>query len=610
MKHLVWLSLGLICLWIGTWNGPACLAAGIDPARMQGWEIIVAEHAISSEQYAAKEFQTLFQQGTGLQLPIQHRTMQPTKHVFIGDSPEMRKHAGGFDPTKLGTEDLRIAIANDAIIIAGGPPRGTLYGVYQFLEDYLGVRFLTFDHTHVPLRKAGTELPCVDRVYRTPLQFRFSYYGENFAHPEFAARLRVNTVSDDPKLGGKTGRALISHTFGTQIPSQKYGQEHPEYFALRDGKRLAPVADDWFGTEPCLAHPEVLNIVTQHVLAELKANPKAENISVSQNDNSKYCQCEKCAALDQKEGTPMGSLLTFVNAVAERVEREHPQVKIGTLAYWYTRHPPKTVVPRQNVQIQLCSIECCLTHSITDPKCPLSGPFRDDMQKWGLLCKDIAIWNYNTNFSNYQLPNPNLKVIEPNIRYFVANHAKGIFMQAAGNTTGAEFSDLRNYLISRLLWDPQQSGQALIDEFLTLHYGPSAPPIRKFIQCVHDEAEASGKHRNCFGTLENRGLSVSIGDRGIVLFQEAKRLAGDEALRQRVEKASMCAYRAAIEPSWNLKQPQDLKPDVAAQQRPLVRKFFDLCKTYGVQNVSEQMTAAERLQSYRKLFSLKDSEQL
>jgi len=592
------------------WSPAAGFCEGIDLSKLQLWDILVGEYAIPSDRYAASEFQEYLFKSTGTRLPIVTRTDRKDRHVFIGASQALQDSAGGFDSAKMAAEDLRIVVRAENIAIAGGPPRGTLYGVYQFLEDYLGVRFLTFDHTYVPKVGRGAVLKPVDRTYHPPLQFRFSYYGENFAHPEFATRIRVNTITNDPKLGGKTARALISHSFGAQISSAQYGKEHPEYFALRNGKRLAPVKDDWSDTEPCLTNPDVLRIVTEHVLKDLQAHPQAENISVSQNDNNKYCRCPKCAALDEQEGSPMGSLLTFVNAVAEQVEREHPNVKVGTLAYWYTRHPPKTVRPRHNVQIQLCSIECCLTHAITDPNCPLSGPFRDDMQKWGGLCDDIAIWNYNTNFSNYQLPCPNFRTIEPNIRYFVANHAKGVFMQAAGNTTGAEFSDLRNYLTSRLLWNPELNGEALIDEFLNLHYGAAAPPIRQFIQMVHDEAEASGKHKNCFGTLANRGLDVSIGERGLKLFAAAERLAEDEAVRRRVEKASICAYRAAIEPSWNLKPSAPLDANLAGQQRPLVRRFFDLCKKYGVTQVSERRSVTERLTMYKQLFSLKETESL
>jgi formylglycine-generating enzyme required for sulfatase activity len=97
-----------------------------------------------------------------------------------------------------------------------------------------------------------------------------------------------------------------------------------------DGKRLADVKDDWMQTQPCLTNPEVLKIVTQAVLAELKQNPNAQNISASQNDNDRYCRCPKCAALDEREGTPMGSLLTFVIVAAGQFQMgDHSNPPVG-----------------------------------------------------------------------------------------------------------------------------------------------------------------------------------------------------------------------------------------------------------------------------------------
>jgi len=135
----------------------------------------------------------------------------------------------------------------------------------------------------------------------------------------------------------------------------------------------------------------------------------------------------------------------------------------------------KTIRPRPNVQIQLCSIECCLIHPIDDPNCPKNVEFHRDLKGWGAISKNVSIWNYNTNFTNYLLPCPNLRVIEPNVRFFVANQTKGIFMQAAGNAWAAELSDLRNYLVANLIWDPNRSGERLIAEFVDLHYGRAAP---------------------------------------------------------------------------------------------------------------------------------------
>ena len=363
------------------------------------------------------------------------------------------------------------------------------------------------------------------------------------------------------------------------------------------------------GPELCLTNPDVLNIVTDSVLNDIKINPKLENISVSQNDNNKYCRCSRCAAIDKRQGTPMGSLLTFVNSVADEVAKEYPDVMVGTLSYWYSRKPPKTIRPRPNVQIQLCSIECCVVHPINDPKCKKNVQFCQDLANWGKICNHISIWNYNTNISNYLLPCPNLRVIGPNVRYFVANQAKGIFMQAAGNANGAELSDLRNYLISNLLWDPTRSGDSLVDEFLTLHYAEAAPPIRRFINQVHDSAEQSGLHKNCFGNAGDYGIDEALAQAGLEAFAEALQLTNDDTLRQRVEKASISAHRAAIEPVWGLREPSDLDSELKQRMRPLVQKFFSLCEAHGVTRVSESRSVADAKQRLRRLFELAADEE-
>lgn len=583
--------------------------AGVDLAKLTGWTIVVGADAIPSESYAAEEFRSILAQASGIDLPVVTTSDQNRQLVLIGPSKMLSDLFPDLDTAAMGPEDLRIVVRDDVIAIAGGRPRGTLYGVYTFLEDYLGVRFLTVDHTHVPRLPDTAMVGPLDRHYSPPLSFRWSYYGETNHSPLLAARLRVNAVGGDDKYGGKTGQSLINHTFGSQIPTAKYGAEHPEYFALRDGQRLAGGSNDWFDTEPCLTNPDVLKIVTRAVLDELRAHPEKENVSVSQNDNAKNCLCSDCRAIDDREGTPMGSLLEFVNAVAEEVAKEHPDVMVGTLSYWYTRKPPQTIRPRPNVQIQLCSIECCMIHPINDPTCEKNVQFCHDMDEWGQLTQNIFIWNYNTNFSNYLLPCPNLRVIEPNIRHFVAKGAKGVFMQAAGNSTGAELSDLRNYVMAGLLWDPSRSGQKLIDEFLDLHFGKTAPPIRRFINMYHDHCEANGIHRNCFGPAVDYGIDSDIAQAAMDAFTEAFALADSDAVKLRVEKASICAYRAAIDPAWEASSDQPLATAEVERLRPLVRKLFELCARFEVPMFSEGTTIDEAKQRLRANLGLGESDE-
>ncbi len=166
---------------------------------MGDWEIAVAADAIAAEKYAAEEFQRFFNQATGLDLPLRLSSAEAPRQIRIG--------AASAAAAEWGEEGFRIEVEKDSLSIAGGRPRGVLYGVYQMLEDGLGLRFLTHDHIHVP-DAAAAKIPCGVYTYVPPLSFRWSAYGENTQYPEGATRLRVNTVTEEERLGLKTRQQL------------------------------------------------------------------------------------------------------------------------------------------------------------------------------------------------------------------------------------------------------------------------------------------------------------------------------------------------------------------------------------------------------------------
>src|SRR5690554_2630525 len=135
--------------------------------------IVLPADAIPSEEYAADEFQRLWKMVTGHELPI---STEPTPGPCIWIRPNAE--AKVFVPTDdLGEEGLRIHIISDAVAIAGGRPRGTLYGVYEFFEKYFGVRFLTHDHTYVPSPRI-TALSCGQHTFTPVFEARFSSFAE------------------------------------------------------------------------------------------------------------------------------------------------------------------------------------------------------------------------------------------------------------------------------------------------------------------------------------------------------------------------------------------------------------------------------------------------
>ena len=600
----------------------------LDLVHLNDWKILISENAIPEEKYAVREFQHWYREATGISLPVVHEQPTEGKYILIGDTKFFEEASAVPDTILFGPEDLFIKLQRNSIVITGGKPRGTLYGVYSFLERYLDIRFLTAEHTYVPQLKEKLVNVPENYIYRPPLQYRLSYYGETLQNPAFAVRLRNNKQINNEKLenldlNAKLGR--VNHTFLHQIPASKYGVEHPEYFALHDGKRRNKVEfNEGFEVQPCLTNPDVLKIVTKSVLDDLARHPDKKFVAVAQNDNDYYCECSKCAEIDKEEGTHAGSLLHFVNQVADQVALKYPDVIVGTFAYTYTLTPPKNIQPRKNVLIQLCNIECSQIFPIDDPRSSENKKFTETAEGWSQICNNINIWTYNTNFHNYLLPCPNWWNVEPNVRFFVRNHAKGIFMQGQGNNTGGAFSELSNYVTSKLLWNPELSGEKLIDEFLTLHYGKAAPPIKEWLMLLQSSALEHGvtKDKNCFAQPADYGITTLVARAGIEAFDKAMELAENEEVRERVEKASIYAYRAAVgdlpfllsghrhsmwmKGAWN---PEErLSPEAAEQVRPYMHKLVELCEKYEIPRWSENWTMEEALIIWREVFGLKEGE--
>ena len=566
--------------------------------------IICSSKATKSEVYAASEFQRLFKEFTGKELSIEKTDSKNGKNILIGAKTVV---SSGFlaNTEGLGEEGFNIDILKDKLAIYGGAPRGTLYGVYEFFEQYCGVRYLTYDHTYYPAEGKNKNFRIKGRSYSyiPPFAFRWSYYGETNQNPAFAAQLHTNTIAGNEELGGITGYKLVGHNVAYLIPPAVYGKEHPEYYALVDGRRVLEMHGG--GPQLCLTNPDVLEIVVKATLDAIEKNPNAKNFNVAQMDNGSYCTCDSCSAIDTREDSHAGTMLSFVNAVAERIEKTHPEVLIGTYAYEYTRKPPKTISARDNVLIQLCSIECCTFHAIDDSTCSLNQDFCDDMDIWKKKANNIFIWHYNTNFRAYLLPFPNLRSIGKSVAYFANNNGRGVFMQAAGDGLSTELSDLRNYVMSRCLWKPGRDSWEEAMEFCRLHYAESAQPIMDYLSYYHDLIDKENLHPLLFSTEASLFLNPETVKQIDKYFTKALALAKSEETRNRVEKASLCVYRAKLSVStMEMKYANGVcKPSLKGEDENLLERYAELCTKYKVSRESEYTKNEDYLNNMRKIYS-------
>ncbi|PQP88492.1 hypothetical protein CPT76_09085 [Paenibacillus sp. AR247] len=255
--------------------------------------------------------------------------------------------ASSIDFEKLGSDGFVIRTAGSRLVIAGGALRGTLYGVYTFLEDYLGCRWFSSKVSRIP-KRSRISLGDIDIEQVPVLEYREPFFFCAF-DGDWAARNKSN--GNFPELetrhGGKTEyTSLFVHTFDHFIPVKEHFDAHPEYFSEVGGERISEK------TQLCLTNPEVLELMIKRVKEYLGQHPETRILSVSQNDWYNPCQCANCRAVDEYEESYSGSLIRFVNQVAEAIESEYPEAAIDTLAYQYTRKPPKYVRPRHNVIVR------------------------------------------------------------------------------------------------------------------------------------------------------------------------------------------------------------------------------------------------------------------
>jgi hypothetical protein len=512
------------------------------------WTLIKKHDATPAENFAAEEFVRFFAQITGATLPIKDdRTPVGNHEIVIGDGLRSCLEPG-IGLSKVGGEGYVYWVGTvhggEQIYIAGKGIRGTLYGVYCFLEDVFGCRWFTNTLSKIPKRDELVIRPAA-RNFTPPFNYRKSANVDSDAW-QFTVRNRLNSkLRPDPRPehGYEVEYAIgFVHTIGHLIPDELF-DEHPEYFPM-DGEEKRFHGEY---TQRCLTNPGVLAITIEKVRKAFRENPHAMIASVSQADTfpdkPNNCQCPKCKAIDEEEGCLMGSMLRFVNQVADAVRDEFPDRYIDTLAYRYTRQAPKITKPKNNVIIRLCSIECCFSHPLE--KCTEvytsggigvvdSKSFVDDMRSWSAIAPNLHIWDYVVNFVHYPMPHANLHVFAENMRFFAKNHTIGVYPEGSPDVTGSDMAELKSYILAHLQWDLDFDVKKGTDEFVRAYCGDGAGPILRYIDALNAIPEEKGLHM-CTYEIPNRAFfTPEFMAFANALFDEAEALAEDSEALERI----------------------------------------------------------------------------
>ena len=587
--------------------------------------IVLPDAATPVERSAAEELRLHLDLVTGARFSVSNESaVSRGPRILVGNTAALAALLPSFDPKSVAYDGIVLKTVGHDLILAGHPQRGALYAVYTYLEDVVGVRWWTSAETFTP-HTPTLPLPALDVRYAPQLRFRESYYLDSF-NSRFKTRLKGNASSRTRYMlapmemipeayGGNhrliffKGRNSAYHSFYELLPPPVYFDKHPDWYSEIKGKRTHKEA------QLCLTNEGMREELTKNALALLREDPGADMIQISQNDSAGRCTCAACLQVEKEEGgigTASGPMLRFVNRVAEDIEKEFPRVFVETFAYQYTRKAPAQVKPRNNVLIRLCSIECSFLQPL-DSNTSVNRAFANDVEAWSKIAgNNLFGWDYVTDFSSYMLPHPNLRVLAPNIRFFIKNGATGLFEQGDALCAAGDFVRLRHWVISHLLWNPQLDENRLIDIFLAGYYGEkTGAALKRYLSFLHDRAEASGitlgcNQQNVTQWLDSGGIAEATRLMSEALLaaeaEEARDPAANKGLRDKVVREKL-----ALDHVWLIgydalkKQAVQAGQPFAGPADPLkaCRTWIDACARFNVKAYCET-TTEETFKKYRK----------
>ena len=495
-------------------------------------------------------------------MAISIKAPEPPSKIELAAVQELQKYlSAGVEQLTVGGQNIdTIAIAGNGkddeswevrrdgstIRITGGASRGLLYGVDNFLENVVGIRFWS------PVEEL---VPAKQRIATPAVDMQGKYYFE----------LRDIYLSGYPKDGGKTavrrgfsrdgdrgissewggafdyGPPYFCHTFERYIPAASYLKSNPDFFSLVNGQRVGGQTSG----QLCLTNVKLRQLFLQKLWQNIEqsaSQAKKDGVKppliydISQNDNTLACQCPACAALVAREGQS-GLMIDFVNYLAGETAKKYPDIKLQTFAYQYTVEPPKNIKPADNVIVRLCNTASDQITGVSQ-----NEVFRKQLRDWAGIAKHLYIWDYAITFGDTTgLPFPSEFYYPEVYRIYADNHVKGIFWELE-DPDRSDLPELKYFLHSKYMTNPyRQDFDVLIRDFMDKYYGAAGVKILAWRELLRDAARCNRARIGWFPTAGDfRYIDLPTMIQAQKLLDEARLAVKNQPeLLYRVNRAAM-----------------------------------------------------------------------
>ncbi|WP_235832335.1 DUF4838 domain-containing protein [Flavobacterium zhairuonense] len=477
------------------------------------------------------------------------------------------------DTEKLKPNEFLIKSDSKSIYLIAQNPKYLRYAVYTLLELWEFRKF-TAAETYVPKVTEFLFPKNSTKRYQPSFDYRALFFPDCYDEA-FRDWHKLDWHIDDFGIWG--------HSFNVLVPPKEYFKSNSKLFALYEGKRN--------GESLCMTNDTVVDLVEKKMAKIIAEKPDAQFYSISQNDDVVYCECTECRKLNDKFGGPQGSFYYFLNKIASNF----PNTKITTLAYLYTFKPPVNLKIAPNIYTILCPIELNRGKAISAQSAP---SFVKNLENWSKTSPHLFLWDYTVQFSNYMSPFPNFEPFQSNYKLFEKNKVKGLFVQGYADVPG-DFSELRQYLLAKLLWDTNIDIKAVTADFLRGFYGKAAPHISDYLKLLIENQNKSNTYLDIYsGPVQARNtfLTPEEMDQYDKLLELASDAVSDDAvLKSRVLKLRLGLEFVYFEQSKFYGKNQhgmftvnnNGKKKVKEKLTERVQNFTKSCNDFGIYELSE-----------------------
>lgn len=597
-----------------------------------GYSILLPDPAAPPIAQAAAELADFVRQSSGAEMAVTYSVKEHVRYISIGRTALWKKAGFSGDYSAFNNDGFVIKTIGGNIVTDAKTDRGFLYAAYELIERVLGVRFFSPEETYVPKNK-DIFLPDLDVFsvpafkLRTFLNYPTYPHGKDEAFTSHSRTLH-NWFDLSAKYGGPPplfSRDRQTHNSRFFVPAEKYGtpestgyegrfltkeegyNPHPEFYHMAEGHKpkwsdggYGPTFD-WAngitedGKLDESKEVSVAKIVIEEMKKDILAHPEAEFFQIDQEDCVPPVTDEELI----KKYKASGVVIRFCNVIAMELQKWSDQclggrkIKIVTFAYQQTMFAPvkknengeyvpldPTVVPVDNLYIRLAYMSFHY-YGYGDYRQP--PEVLEMTRSWTAICKHFWFWGYDSIFNDYIVYNPTLGQVKGTIDLMRDIGVEYIIMLSSYNEPHDWQADLKQYVWTKMLWNPNLDVQQLADEYIAGYYRSAGDYVRRMMTLLDKRyaevvaaLEPGHDEYNCYHEIGlPKNINAQLLEEATAIIEEGERAVAEDARLSPSEKDILLLRLARVKftPLWMLwKYYREFYPSASEEEE---RKFAE-----------------------------------